>query len=618
MNFQIDKVKIYDPRLDFGNGKRPWVIVKGAEQNRYTNYPADSFSNSNSSFTIRPNGKSTVVDRTMLKRLRVKLTFTGTQNGNNPLLKAGTDAFRYMPISSITESVQMKINGYGINCQLKDIIHPMTRYHVNGDFYDGINSVSPNMMDYYGEYYQGDSSVNNSLSTYKDNTLQVPRGGYIIEKCEQATAAAPATTLTTEVIADLYEYIYLPPCIWNGDAAPGLVGIDTLSFLFNYTNLARMWSRSISNGIAGGVYTERLTNLVVSIESAEMYVNWLSPPITQPIPRLVQYPYFEITRFNTSNTGTTIAPSSPTKLTLTSSQISLNSIPKKMYIYACMPDGLLSNGSLGGFSSFGAVYTSNTYLRINKLQVNWGNQNALFSGSNIVNHYQMSVRNGLKMGFIEYGGRSTNFPENLAPAGAGLKIDAFEKVSTVGSVICIDCSQDLPLMANEAEGMLTQKQLQVIVEVENTLPDYTALGGGLQGFYTFAPDLNIICVFDGVLEIYDNSCRTMIGVINEDDVINTPIDNSIDYNVLSRVYGGTALERFKNLSSKAINAVRKGNQYLKDTQALSKGFDALGKKDIAARLDKRGYGRKGGVLYERSYGSGKVPKSKLSEILEDY
>lgn len=609
MDFQVDKVAIYEPRLDFGNGKKPWVITKAAEQSTYISYPADAYNSSNITFNLKPPSKYTVADRVMEIIVPVQLVFTRVAPpGLVPTLRDGRDAFRYMPFSSCVESIQMKLNGYSISCQLKDIIHPLTRYHADGDFYNGANSIGPNMYDYFQAYEQGVGSSNNSLGNYNDNTVQVPRGAYPLTNIVQNDENGAT------IQAKIREFIYMPPCIWNNDQVPGLVGLDNLQFTFNLSNLPRMWSRACF----GQNYTEGdvLTGVTVSIyDKPQMLVNWLSPPITQPIPRLLQYPYFEITRYQNAGTFSAVAPAVGLPPggsgTVKSNMISLNSIPRKIFIYATRPQSQQSLTTEGSVNpQYGAIGTTDTYLRIDKLRVSWGNQNAVFAGADIVQLYQMSCKNGLKMGFVEFFGLTGNFPDAL---GA----DPLDVVKgTIGSVICICPSGDLPLAANESEGMLCQKNLQVEVDVTNcNLPSGIA---EIDRFNTFTPDLNIIAVYDGVLEIYDNSCRSYVGVINEDDVVNTPIDHSIDYNVLSRVYGGSALEKFRNLSNKAINAARKGNKFLKDTQAVSKGLEMFGKQGLADKAKAYGYGSRGGVLYEPTYGGKKVSKRNLKSRLSKY
>lgn len=608
MDFKVSKVAIYEPRLDFGNGQKPWVITKSAENSTYVKYPADSYSNSSITFNLKPPSKYTVADRVMEIIVPVTLTFTATAidiegNDRYPLCD-GLDAFRYMPFSSCVDSIQMKLNGYSISCQLKDIIHPLTRYHCDGDFLNGANSIGPNMFDYCQNYYEDLGGINNPFGNYTNNAVQVPRGAYPLRVLTQ-TFDNDTGLWTCIVEANIREFMYLPPCIWNNDQVPGLVGLDNLQFTFTLSNLQRMWSRSWAS--APNIFdNQRITSLQVNLGKPDMLINWLSPPIIESIPRLVQYPYFEITRYN-NKTSTPIAPGASG--VLTSNMISLNSIPRKIFIYANRPDSQVYSGLLG------LVYTTNTYLRIDTLKVSWGNQNSLFAGATVENLYQMSCKNGLKMGFVEFYGTSSVLSSTV-PIADHPPVIAPGQIGTIGSIICLAPSGDLPLAANESEGMLCQKNLQVELNVTNCM---VATGNDvIDAFNTFSPDLNIICVFDGVLEIFDNSARSYVGVINEDDVVNTPIDHSIDYNVLGKIYGGSALEKFKNLSSKAINAARKGNKFLKDTQAISHGLDAFGKTGLASRARQYGYGASGGVLYEPTYGGKRVSKKGLKSRLAKY
>lgn len=599
MSFEVQKTAIYEPRLQFGNGMRPWCIVKSAQQSTYTEYPADSSSTSQIVFNCKPPSKQTVLDRVIMVKCKYELIFTGIADAYNaalPLLQGGRDAPRYMPFASTCESLNMKINGYSISASIKDMIHALTRYHSDLDFYNGANSVGPNQQDNSVDYHELDGASRNPLANYGDNNEQCTRGSYKIEVFENTATAARVQFETTE-------FLFMPPCIWNNDQVPGLVGLDNLQFQFNLTNTGgldtRLWSRSYANGMndTGTAYTERLTNITCSlVGKPSILCNWLSVPLTEPIPRLMQYPYFELTRYNNPGNVAALAPGATG--TIRSGQISLNSIPGKIYIYACRPDNRYN------------LYCTNTYLKIKTLRVSWGNQNSVFSGADIHSLYQMGCKNGLKMNYTEFTGESTYLDQVTIINNTGA--DQAFKISTVGSVICIQPASDLPLESNESEGMLCQKNLQVEIEVVNTA--VTSPIASINTANTFIPDLNVITIDSGVLEIFNNSARSYIGVLNAADVVNTPINNSISWNAIQKIYGGSQFERFKNLTNKAIGVARKGNDYLRTTKAISTGLDMLGHPKSADFARSHGYG-KGGFLVEPTYGGAKVGKRDLKKRL---
>jgi len=75
--------------------------------------------------------------------------------------------------------------------------------------------------------------------------------------------------------------------------------------------------------------------------------------------------------------------------------------------------------------------------------------------------------------------------------------------------------------------MLGQYNLQISINYSN-----------LNQFVAFRPELNILCVYDGILTIRDNSTIAQIGVVSKEDALTAEIRYDLCFNSLEAMYGG--------------------------------------------------------------------------------
>lgn len=556
-DFDIKKIAIYEPRLKVAN-EREWVIVKGGQTVTTTVYPATAHSEKYFNFTTNPPGKKNVLDRHVIIKVETTFSFTGPGNATTDLMvQQGRDALRSFPLSSVISAFTARINGFPVTIETDQFVHVLENFHNKIDSLNTYQSLYPNMSDNYQNYADAELSNKNPLGVYSDNSATIPRGAYNFQVISNTNTEAT-------IRATIYEPIVLPPFLFDDSQSGGLTNLDTLSFNVTFeSNLWRMWSRSEAN-------TVPLTNLAVTFGKPSIILNWITPRDTQNIPDRVRYPYFQLSRYvqQTGNIG--VNPNA--FFELQSQVIQLNSIPRKLYIYAKQSDNKIS-------SLMENVNSTDTYFGIDRISISWDNLDGVLAGSDPINLYEMSVSNGLNYDWTAWSGITQQCGTTPSPSNGpiGLK----------GGIICLCPGVDFGLRNSQAEGVLDKINLQVNVRVVNV--NQTKI---------LYPDLYVIAVYDGFLDIYNNSAQAIIGAVSNADVLSIPVSNDISYHEIQKIYGGDFFSKVRDTGSKLVKGLSKANDYLRDTKLVSNVLGAIptpytqSASSIARTL---GYGY-GGVL----------------------
>ena len=564
----LEAVAVNEPRIEVSN-KRQWVILKGGNVVTYQPYPTLGPSNAGFNFNIQPPSATTILDRNLILQVPVTITFTlnplyngGVAPATN-LLQPGRDAFRAYPISSITETLRASINGYLCNIELADCIHAMSRFHTPLKALNNWLSKMPDFEDNCQQYSQMDGATNNPLSSYVDGSPMsaLGRGSYPFTVVSNTPTSATITAVLTESI-------FLPPFLWEScNQAGGLSNLNTLTLDVIFGSYPeRIWSHSdITNDASGNVtigsmnvnFTSAVSSNGFTVSTPSIYAGWITPRLTQSIPRAIVYPYYDLVRFR-QNFPTTIAPNGTGQIM--SQVISLNSIPRKMYIFVKQSKQQVTLNT-GNRITYPDVFT-----QITNLNVNWNNQQGIFSGASPQNLYDISASNGYNKTWAEWWGLTQRL---TAIAG-----NTTQTVGLEGSIVCVDFAKDIGLRDNECEGMLGQYMLQVQLNITN-----------INQNVTLYPELYIIVVNDGTLTITPSQCMGSIGVPSVEQVLNAPMA-PFSFHDLHNVYGGGFFDSFKNFLGKA-------HSFIKDNQLVSKVLGALpyGPTQVASNIAKQlGYG----------------------------
>ena len=539
---KLEPVCVRDPRTNITT-KREYAVLKSGSQSTWKQYSTTAISNTSLQFSVPPPSGGIITDRKVLIIVPVRLTFSGTATAaGQRLLRSGFDAPRAYGLSSAMETLQATINNQSVSINLADIIQPLLRYNTDEDLKTKDYSVTPTYMDQSQSYADLVGTNRSPLAGYDDggDGSVMPRGGFpfVVVSNPVSVGAGP---LTAVVDIQFTEYIYLSPFYWGkGISECGFFNVNAMDF--NITFLAQAGNRFWSHSSAlGGL---PLTNIAYNFMGAFgptsfannapfLYFNYITPQETQVLSanQVITYPYFDVQRYPTDQ-----APVLAGQMgTFISNNIQLNSIPRRIYIFARMRNQDL----------YASSENTDTYLSIENISIQFQNKNGLLASASKQQLYEMSVQNHCNLSWTEWSGgpvypSSGNFATSFG---------------SIGSVLCLEFATQIGLDSLDAPGKLVQSMLQVTAQCRNV------------SAATINPTLYIVCVLEGTFTIEGlGRSSTNIGVINSNDILNCQQGTHINYNKLHHVNGGNFFSGLQNFG-----------KWLTDTHVIS---DTLGKTPL--------------------------------------
>ena len=487
---KIKLVKVIEPRVNvYNKAERVYAVVKGAQRTTYGVKTSTSYSTSSIQINANPPSPQTIVSRNCYLRLRLKFTSTG------PDFAIGTsDAPRQFPISSIMDEVTATINNANVSQSMNRVIHPLMRYNqsIHGA-QSKYNSMSPSQADQYQDY--GDfadakigGTARNVFALYGENSAQPSRGG---------TARLDDGADAKVAVYEFTEPMFLSPFLFSGAVESGFVGVSTMTFNFKLGDLARAWSSATPAMLASSV--------VVSIEAApSMLFTYLTPPSDMVLPKSINYPYFQLQPFDT---GTAVPLAAGAQQTIQSLNIQLNSIPKRLYIYARRRDADRT------------LLTTDCYAAIQSCVVSFNNNSGLLSDASQQDLYNISVENGCNLSWGQWS-------------------------QYTGSVLALEFGKDISL-GDLGAGVSGTFQLQVNLTIKNTSKNPVQY------------QMSILPVREGVMNIKDGITTTSLGFLTAAQIKAAPVDAELEYHQLANVYGGGFFSSLKSLVRKISRVGRK-------------------------------------------------------------
>jgi len=512
----ITPIKVLEPRVAINN-KRYYALLEGGSTVTVKDFTTTSASNSNFIFTCPPPNPNIIVDRKVYLQTQVTLTFTGQAAVGQRLLVNAADAFRAYPLSSCMQTLQVTLNNQSVSLNVSDVIQGLLRYHTPQKQREFDYSMTPSMLDQYQEYSDGfGEAPRNPLAKYGDG-YEMNRGGFSFISITNSVGqgiGSGSPTVSAIVVALLTEPIYLSPFLFGHGDHSGFLGLQTMDFNINWSNnLSYMWSHDAVNG-------NPISNIVVSFApNPKLLFQYITPKQLMPLPPVITYPYFEIQRYPTQSPA--MAPNST--YTIASQNIQLQSIPRRMYIYA------RRQNSDQTFS------TTDTFFSIQNVSINWNNNSGLLASASAVDLYNISRTNGCNLSWTQWNGITQVLDNNSNAIVKG----------TVGSILCIEFGKDLGLPDDQCPGLLGTYQLQMNVTVTNT-----------NQINSVTPTLYVVVVNEGTFTITHNSSATQIGVMSKQDIMDARQMRGVDYNVIKKVYGGDWLDDISRFGSMLWSGIK--------------------------------------------------------------
>jgi hypothetical protein len=472
-------------------------------------------------WSVSPPSTQTIVDRFVRTKIYLEV-----KSGNQAFQIGLNDALRQYPISSITDTITAQINGETVSQNSGDFIHALGAFGTDVPERNKSLSTTASQPDQYQEYsdWATYGSARNVMAAYGENATEQTRGGLDYK------IAADGLSFRIEIT----EPLFLSPFFsGHGNEQEGMVNISQINLTIRWSSIL---SKIMSHSSLGG----DLGTLDVSFYQApELLLNYLSPDLTQQLPAVQTLPYSQQQEY-VRPMG---AVASLASTTVISDSVKLSMIPDRMYLFC--------RHSRTGMTE--AV--TDSFLKINRVRVNWNNSSSLLGTASSEQLYEMSSRAGLDM----------TYPQ-------------FSKYR--GSVVCVQFGKDIGLGDAEAPGVVGQYTISTQIDVENTS--------------TLAHDYEFFMVFSmgGTFSVFENGARASIGNLTQQEVLMARSSAPrMDYHEASRLSGGgffDNLKKFANTVSKGVQSVAgvvgnvAGAIPLPFAQKLAQGANMVG--DVAGSV----------------------------------
>lgn len=574
MSLSYEKIKpilVRDPRTILEND-REYAVLKGGQDNQYKQWTTNSISSSSAAFNCPPSANNVIVDPKVYFELPIRLTFVGTAPVGEVLLNPNQDAPRAYPISNITQSLKVAINGTAVTVPLSDVNQALLHFNTDERLSNLDFSMTPNLLDQSQAYSDLYLSSRNPLGFYGDsgNQQMQGRGGFPFKIVSNTNTSAVVDMIVCEPI-------FLSPFYWGKSNSSGLYNVTNMDFNFIFLANAgfRLWSHdAVSNGVQTTITSisaqfNQFTGTPFSFtnDQAHLYINYITPQETQLIPfnKPLTYPYFQIDRYNQDAGG---AIGAGVTTTLTSQTISVGTIPRRMYVYVRERNADLES----------TADNPDTYFSIENFTMQFQNKPNLFAEASKKQLYEMSVKNHCNMSWTEWSG------------GPVYKVGDFSnQIGTIGSIICVEFATDIGLSSLDAPGKDGKYTIQCKVVCKNI------------SNRSIFPSLYLVPISEGTFTIPKlGAALSQTGVISSKDILYAEQNPSVNYRDVEEVNGGNFMSGLRQFGNDVWNGIKKVSAFAKnDLLPVAKTVGevlplfGLGEDEEIMEMENRG---NGGVL----------------------
>jgi hypothetical protein len=558
----LDTVRVLDPRTDVNSlARRTYRILDGPQDSGYQRVRADGTAGTNSVFNINPPSSRVFVNRHLLVEYKVRLTFKGVITGGGAagrtLLRAAGlpkatgveanfdgvdygiavtekgDAPRAYPLANAMQSCQVSINQDRISVPVGSFWRAMTRYNNDFDQQRLDQSLTPTFLDQTQDY-PASGAMNGSRSPfgdYDDSSDVIPRGGWqncVILRNDMTGAykrignpagadvgVANGTELTSIVELTVCEPLFISPFLYQRNSqSTGLIGVQTMQAQLNLAGrssipdgglAAMFWSHTPNQA-----NTYAVVSATAEVLDAAIYVNYLTPDMTQEIPLTNHYSYAEPIVYSSDvrSLPTAVVPAAPgvaippaTPQNIYFNNIQLNSIPSRVYIFASKADNAHS------------ISTPDTFGWIQSLNISFDNRDALLSAAQPRDLYNIAVKNGVNVSWDQWSHHT-------------------------GSVMALDFGEDIPLRPTQAPGLRGSFNLRVQAAVSNE----SAATADFQLF--------LVIMGVGVMTISNGNVVRSVGVLDVQNILASKDQAALPWSPAGDIYGGGVWDDIKGMFGK--------------------------------------------------------------------
>jgi len=349
-------------------------------------------------------------------------------------------------------------------------------------------------------------------------------------------------------------------------------------------------------------------------ENTRAIVTYLTPYPSQMLPARNCVNFYQLNRYQ-SQPGVPMSYASNKVQTLTTNSLQLNAVPDKIFLYVTPAPSQQDN------------YTPMSFLKINKLSVQFNNSTGLLSTLNSYDLYRLSSMNGIDMSYEEFNGEAMvcKVPNtgNYQTARNGPAVPL--KIPLCGSILCLSLATDLSLVEEWlAPGVIGTYNLTISVEVElqqteeyplsqvSDLGQLSSRSVNIPALGTptnpFIPQVMLVLQNSGLFVTESGTSSQYTAVLSASDVITAskqkPAELPMQGN--GRLIGGSWLDDIKSV-------VRKVAPVVKTIAETAEGLAGAGVSGAGVS----GAGVSGAGVSGAGMSGGRSHKKNISQSLRD-
>jgi hypothetical protein len=538
----FEKVCVQDDVLNTTDKVR-YAVFKGAQNITPAQYNAISTSNSSITWNIQLPSESTVFSRRIMVRANISVKITGdfaaTAPNGSVLVNYGfASALGPFPLQSLCNTIQATINNNTVSQNQRDVMFQLLRFNDRRELAKYNNSC-PNMYDSYLDYDDALGTNNNPLGGWNnvsnDQDFQ-PRGAFVLDSITGNEPKGSIASNTRNVILNFTttEPLMLSPFIWCDPKSnnQGMYGVQTLNFVFNLGLPNRVVRLANKDLFDGGIATISLPNQ--AINNAQLVMEFFTRQPSDLVSSRNVVPFAEYPRYLTPMTALGVGASTSVNF----QSIQLNSVPDKLII--CCRKVLSSQ----------TAFDSDSFLPISAININFNNKAGLLSSARQYDLWRMSVESGSNQTYAEFTGFA-NVGSNVPIVDAGAS--GVKKISTCGSVLCLEMGRHVELDDVYAPGSIGAFQLQF----QTTFTNNTAVAiDDVNNQY----EIVLITMNSGVFTIERGTSQTYTAILSRADVLSVSSQPSYSKSSVARLVGGSWEDSFKSLCSSIAPYAGKAEQ----------------------------------------------------------
>jgi hypothetical protein len=523
-------INILDSRIGDITSELTYGVQTSASNVTAQSFAANSNSSSSVSWNINVPSEQIVVDRHVTMSATINIQLAGpapTAVGGvyPPFLSYGVNsAFQSFPLNKLFSTSQVTINNAQIQTNTQDIIDMILLMCDDKELSEA-NSSTITMPDKTYLIYPPGGTNNSPLNAYNGsgggstNYAPLTRGAFLTSITvaqfdntnTYVSASLIAAAATNKFVVWLSITVCEPllglPCFTYSESDyqnQGLVGVNTMSFIFNLNNLSRVFSTAQTGITISAQSTPPAAAAGMAAPQSILtnpYLNFifLSTQSTQIVPSKNVIPLLQFPRYLSQPSTTQLAAGAST--TVNSPNYALNQLPDQLWIAVRIP------------MSQQTIQNSAGFFTITKISVNLANQSGLLASFTPYQLYDLSRKAGINLNWTEWSGQA------ISTAGT---TNLITTTPTIGSVLVIPIDQ-LSLPPYLAAGSIGQYNLQFQLTI--------------QSYY--AADQNyeiVLCtVNSGIMVTQTGSSQIFSGMLTKEMVLDT-VEKSKASPMMSETY----------------------------------------------------------------------------------